>query len=278
MVSLRDLMYPAISLASFQALRTADKKRICFGSVHKNALKPGAGGRATGYFNVPFIETIGMMFPWELFRNKNQFGGYFRAVADDDEFNEIRAWMAQNADVVFIRSLLNTAVATCEHYAAQDTRSRVGALEHSAKWNNSAHAREQLAAILLDVFHRMHGKRRIDAIASVPPSTPGNHSLPNLLAARISEITRIPDMSAELCWNARKPPIKELRVEEKWGALERVGISVGEAVAEKNVVLIDDMYQSGATVHFVAGALRAAGANDLHLLAVSKGRRDTDNT
>ena len=270
-------MFPPITLARFKELRGAEKKRICFGSVHKNALKSANTGSAAGFFNVPFIESLEAFFPWKLFRNKSQYGGYFRAVTDDDEFNEIRAWMAENADVVFIRSLFNSAVAACEHYRAQDERSRIGTLEHSAKWNGSAAARNELDEILATMFQRMHGDRRIDGIVSVPPSVPGQISLPNRLASSLAEGADIPDLSSELHWNGKKPSVKELKVDEKWEALERVGISVSDAVAGKNIVLIDDMYQSGATVHFVAAALRAAGANDLHLLAVSKGRRDTDN-
>jgi hypothetical protein len=90
-VSLRDLLYPAITLERFNALRaSADAKRICFGSIHKNALKRNDGGKAAGWFNVPFAETISTVFPWELFRNtKGQFGGYYRLVSDDLEFSEI---------------------------------------------------------------------------------------------------------------------------------------------------------------------------------------------
>ena len=85
-------------------------------------------------------------------------------------------------------------------------------------------------------------------------------------------------MTAHLSWNGPKGKIKELGVDQKWEALEKVGLTVGNAVAGKNLLLLDDMYQSGATAHFVASRLRAIGANEIHLLAVSKGKRDTDNT
>jgi predicted amidophosphoribosyltransferase len=277
-VSFRDLMYPPITLAAFQALRAKEPKRICFGSVHKNALKNNPTGKSAGFFNVPFIETIGALFPLRLFENrKGQYGGYFRTVTDDSEFGEIRRWISENADVVFIRSLFNTAVAACEHYISTNRRSRIGELEHSAKYNNSSPAKAELIGILADIYKRMHGARRVDGILSVPPSVAGNQSLPNYLAAHLAAATGIPDLTDQLHWNGAKGSIKELDVDAKWGALEQVGMTVGEAVSGKNLLLIDDMYQSGATAHFVASRLRDAGANDLHLLAVSKGRRDTDN-
>lgn len=278
MVSFRDILYPPITLERFKALRASDPKRICFGSIHKNALKRGDGGRAAGWFNVPFAETISSVFPWELFRNtKGRFGGYYRAVSDDHEFSEISQWLAENADVVFIRSLFKTAVAACEHYATPDRRSRVGELEHSAKYEGDTRACDALVDILEGVYRRMHGGRKIDAVASIPPSKPGQTSLPNRLAARLAERIGVPDYTSRLHWNGPKPSIKELSVEQKWAALEDVGLTVDDAFARKNILLIDDMYQSGSTAHFVGGAIRAAGADDLHLLAVSKGRRDTDN-
>lgn len=274
---LRDFMYPPITLDGFQALREKDTKRICFGTVHKNALKYKPSDKSAGFFNVPFIETIGDLFPWRLFKNtKGKFGGYFRTVINDEEFNEINHWISRNSDVVFIRSLFYTAVAACEHYIG-DGRSKIGQLEFSAKYEGSGPARDSLVETLTEIYGRMHGKRKIDGIVSVPSSVPGTQSLPNYLAANLAARVGVPDLTDQIRWNGAKESIKALGVDEKWAALERVGITVEPSISGKNLLLVDDMYQSGATAHFIASQLRAAGANDLHLLAVSKGRRDTDN-
>jgi predicted amidophosphoribosyltransferase len=278
MVSFRDFVYPPITLAAFQALRKKDSKRICFGSVHKTALKNNPTGKSAGFFNVPFIETIGDLFPLRLFENtRGQYGGYYRTVTDDSEFSTIHSWMSENSDVVFIRSLFNTAVAACEHYITSDQRSQIGELERSAKFDGNATSKSELVRVLTDIYRRMHGTRNIDGFVSVPATVTGDCSLPNYLAIQLSTIIGIPDYTGQLSWSGPKPSIKELSVDEKWNALERVGLTVGPAVSSKNLLLIDDMYQSGATAHFVASRLRVAGANELHLLAVSKGRRDTDN-
>jgi predicted amidophosphoribosyltransferase len=247
--------------------------------MHKNALKGSSTGKAAGFFNVPFLETIDAIFPWELFKNtKGKYGGYYRTVINGDEFSEINAWISENADVVFIRSLFKTAVAACEHYISSERRSEIGELEHSAKYEGSVPAREALVGILEKIFRRMHSKRRIDGIVSVPPSIEGQQSLPNYLALRLGTAVGVPDLTSGLKWSGKKGSIKELGVDAKWSALEQVGMTVDQDFSGKNLLLIDDMYQSGATAHFVASQLRAAGADDLHLLAVSKGRRDTDNT
>jgi predicted amidophosphoribosyltransferase len=271
-------LYPPITVERFLELRQKQPKRVCFASTHKNALKANSSGSGAGFFNVPFSETISAVFPWDLFPNKNGlYGGYFRVVSDDAEFDAIKAWLEKHADVVFIRSLFATAVASCEHYSAGNSRSAVGELEKRAKFDGDVSAKAQLVVILKRVFDRLHSERRISALISVPASVKGAGSLPNHLAARLSVELGLPDLTPSLSWDGPKGKIKELGVEDKWTALEKVGLSVDGAVAGKNLLLIDDMYQSGATAHFVASRLRAAGANDLHLLAVSKGKRDTDN-
>jgi predicted amidophosphoribosyltransferase len=273
----RELMYPSISLDDFRALRAKSPKRICFGSSHKNALKKNNNGEWAGSVFVPFSETIGVVFPWTLFVNTSKFGGYRRGIKTSEEFEEIQLWIEARSDLVFIRSLFNTAVASCEHYIG-NSRSPIGSLEHSAKYEGNAAAKAQLVEILHSVFERFHRDLGITALLSVPSSITGTTSLPNELAARLSHAIGLPDLSASVSWSGPKGKIKELGVDEKWDALEKVGLSIGNEIKGNNILLIDDMYQSGATAHFLASRLRAAGANDLHLLAVSKGKRDTDNT
>ena len=277
MVSFRDVMYPPITLEGFRALRAKTPKRICFGSIHSKALKSSSSGAWAGNLYVPFTETIAEVLPWKLFPNAGQYGGYRRGIQTQTEFGEIRSWLDAHSDIVFIRSLFNTAVATCEHYTGK-TRSAIGELEHDAKYAGDVAAISQLSAILQNCFVRLHSGLGLSAVVSVPSSSAGTVSLPNLLAKRLSDAVGLPDLTASLCWDGPKAKIKELGVEEKWNALEAVGLSVGPEIAGQNLLLIDDMYQSGATAHFVASRLRVAGANDLHMLAVSKGRRDTDNT
>lgn len=227
---------------------------------------------------MPFSETISTIFPWELFPNKNgQYGGYFRGVSNDAEFAEIEAWLQTHADLVFIRSLFHSAVATCEHYTSSNARSPIGELEHSAKYGGDVAARNQLVSILKNAFERVHQGLGINAVVSVPPSVHGSPSLPNFLANKVGAEVGLPDLTHCMKWDGPKDKIKELAVDAKWAALEKVGLSVGSEVKDKNLLLIDDMYQSGATAHFVASRLRAAGANDIHVIAVSGGRRDTDN-
>jgi competence protein ComFC len=272
--SLRDFMYPPITKGAFEQLRAMTPKRICFGSAQKKALKLGDGKPYAGAFNVPFRETISTIFPWKLFENKKgEYGGYWLSVKDNAEFESISSWLTEHSDLIFIRSLLNTSVAMCAHYETEAKRSDIGALEHAAKWSEDVEARNKLASLMIQTFRRIHSSNRIDMICAVPSSKP----LSRFLASRLSAETGIPDSSASLSWGGPKAPIKEMTVVEKWDMLSEVGLVVDADVTNKRILIVDDMYQSGTTVHFVASMMRERGATELHCLAVSKARGDTDN-
>jgi hypothetical protein len=279
LISFRDLMHPAITLEGFKALRSQGQaKRICFGSTHNKALKRNDSGEWAGSLFLPFNETMARIFPWTLYPKMGGHGRYYHlGIKEEKLFDEVKAWTEKHSDLVFIRSLFDTAMATCEHYNANNTLSKIGSLEKAAKYSNDHAAKAKLVAILGSAFDRLHIGLGITAVASVPSSNQNQPSLPNHLAAALSQAKGLPDLTSSLRWDGPKGQIKELGVDEKWAALEKVGLSVDAAVAGRNLLLIDDMYQSGATAHFVASRLRAVGANDLHLLAVSKGKRDTDN-
>lgn len=278
MVSLRDFFRPPpISIERFMELRAMTPKRICFGTTHRTALKKVSGGQVFGFFNVPFLESIDEIFPWRLFKNtKGKFGGYYRAVSSDREYAEIKEWVSEREQIVFIRSLFKTALACCEHYVGEE-RSAIGEIERRAKYEADLHARQELVGILAQVYAQCLRNKRIQGVVSVPSSDPAAMSLPNFLAQKLSDRLELPDLTSALIWDGKKAPIKELKVDEKWHALDAVGLTIRGEIVSKNLLVIDDMYQSGATAHFIASKLREAGANDLHLLCVSKGKRDTDN-
>jgi predicted amidophosphoribosyltransferase len=72
-------------------------------------------------------------------------------------------------------------------------------------------------------------------------------------------------------------PLKNLARDQKLDAL--VGsISVdADKVRGKSLVVVDDLYQSGLTINYVAEELRAAGAAEVFGLAAVKTLRDDDN-
>lgn len=218
------------------------------------------------------------MFPWDLERKIGMHGPYYRRVVRSEaEFERIEHWMEENEEVVFIRSLLDSCVATAEHQLPEGGRSHVGGLEHAAKYLASLDARAELTNLMTAVAARLWGGRDIDAVCAVPPSTPGKLGLPAHLAEHVAIALDVDDISADVRWNGQKPSIKNVDMAHKWQTLDEVGVTVDVNLEGRNILIIDDMYQSGATIHYLAAELQEAGADSVHCLSVVKARRDTDN-
>jgi Phosphoribosyl transferase domain len=266
-----------ITLERFNELRSAEPRRLCFGTTRK--LSRGTNGPATGFLNLNFRETIDRLLPWDLERFDGKFGRqYRRVIRSEAEYCAIEHWIGENADVVFIRSLLGVCVAAGEHQSAPGNHTVIGDLERRAKYTPDNDARANLLDRMEAIYRRLLGALEIDALCAVPPTNAGEFCLPVWLAAGLSQRMGVEDLSPSIGWTGTKPKMKEVDVDHKWATLESVGLTIGASVEGRRILIIDDLYQSGATVHFVASKLQSAGAAEMHCFAVVKSMRDTDNT
>ncbi|MCW2749905.1 MAG: hypothetical protein JWR83_1015 [Aeromicrobium sp.] len=120
--------------------------------------------------------------------------------------------------------------------------------------------------------------QEIDGFVAVPSSNPKtNFSLPRGFTAALAKQTGKADLSNALTKANSTKPLKNLAHAEKLDAL--IGsVSVdGEQVRGKSLVVVDDLYQSGLTINYIAEELRVAGAKSVFGLAAVKTLRDSDN-
>ena len=79
----------------------------------------------------------------------------------------------------------------------------------------------------------------------------------------------------------KKKLVKESELQAKWDAWNESDVSFNGApeldIEGKSVVLIDDLYQSGRTIQYVAMKLQEAGARQVCGLSLVKTWGDTDN-
>lgn len=237
----RDLLYPPITGEAFAALRASEgAKRIDFADTHKGALRPFVNGKST--LKLPFDSGISHFLPLTIYASRFD-STYYRLNGDSDEHEQIESWITENVGLIFIRSLASSAVAACSHIV-NDALSEIGALEKAAKYDGDSSARHQLVGILCGIYDRLHSRLGIQTIVAVPASRPGKFNLPTCLAEGLAHHTGLEDLSSQVFWNGEKPSLKEATVEEKWDILARVGMMVPD-LSNKNVLLLDDMYQSG---------------------------------
>ncbi|MEO7687674.1 MAG: phosphoribosyltransferase family protein [Sphingomonas sp.] len=262
-----------ITKAALEQLATTKPKRVCFGTTHTNALKKSPSGPKVGYFNLPFSETFDELLPWALTSGKY---GFFVSADTAARFNQIQGWIDQHREMVFIKSLLNSAVALSFQYS-EEGRTPIGELEYQAKYCGNKDATSKLSEIAIACFASLFQNRNINGIISVPPTDPDKNGLPQLVAKAISNHFEIENFTSRISWSTKKPSIKSASLSEKWDILSSIGITIDTDISKRNIMIIDDMYQSGTTVHYVASRLRASDACDIHCLSLSKSLSDKDN-
>jgi hypothetical protein len=280
------LMYPPITRARFEACRTDGRaRRICFQTTHAGEPKRSKPPYV-GTFNVPFFDTVGRAFESDcgvrLFENKNPTGGYWRSIQDAAEFERIEAWVKRQGSRVFLRDCLEMSLALGMNIAQSEEglegHTRLGALEARAKAAPDEEAIAELVAAFTDTIRDLPGYRKAKLIAAVPPRPGKQYDLPSVLAARVAVAQSLIDVTARFHFAQPKGTVKEARVEEKWAAWEQSGLTFSPALSDRpGVIVIDDKYQSGISIQFVASVLRAAGAGEICGICAVKTLRDTDN-
>lgn len=182
---------------------------------------------------------------------------------------------------------LDFCIASDFNYVYGNGRTEIGEAEYQLKYNNdsiSAEDREKYADFLLE---RMLGNcqyipigNRADWFVSPMPSTrEGKQKLAWLLAEEIAVQLDISFLDSTL--NCNKPQMKELSVDEKIEVWEEIYrnecVEISNNIYGKNVLIIDDLYQSGTTMWQYARFLKGLGAIRVFGVVCVKSLKDSDN-
>jgi hypothetical protein len=273
-----------ITRESVAEILTLRPRRICFASTHENALKRQEGDRWVGNFSVPFRQSVYPIFHkmtgLDLKEGRafqpGQSPNWWRSVRDDEEYEAIHEWMENMGMLVFLRDKLALSISLGEHQEPQGGRSELGNLEYRAKYQQDEEAIDELANRSVETIRSLPYYDDADAICAVPPRQGKEFDLPTELASRISQELGIEDLTDQFAWKKEKPSLKETLFADKWDALESVEMTY-RAIKSETVILVDDLYQSGITMQFVASHLLKASAKRVFGLTIVKSRRDSDN-
>ena len=204
-----------MSKQAFLATYALEPKRIHFRTIHRSALKRSAQPYV-GTFTIPFLESIDPLFPLQLFPSKSEYGGYYRSIRDEAEFQRIEQWVSGYYDIVFIRSCLRACYALSLNMNDPGVRTPIGQQEYLAKFHSDPSAVESLAqqcaaflnATLLQKF-------KVNSICGIPASDPARaDSLVSRIAGRVAGIVKVQDVSSAVAWKSPKPPMKSVTFSE----------------------------------------------------------------
>jgi hypothetical protein len=223
--------------------------------------------------------------PWRV--AETSCGTYFRGITNDD-LQAVRQFIETLRPSVVIKDLTSASLAL--GYRARKSASggleatELGQLMRDAKPYNEPPTEDhrrcgtELARRMWTFVNAMPLYRDVDGFVAVPSSDPAKgFSLPRGFAYGLAKHTGKVDLSGAVTKSKVTRELKNLPLEQKLEAL--VGsVSVDTTkVADKTIVVVDDLYQSGLTINYMAEELRLAGAREVFGLAAVKTLRNDDN-
>lgn len=267
-----------ISKNSVEQTRIKTSRRICFATTHKQALKRSSKPLYVGTLNLPLCEGFSRIFPYELFPVKKTKESVWRSIKSEAEYEEIETWINKQGQRVFIRDCLYTSIAMSFNFIVPEgERTEIGELEYRAKNEQDRDAIEKIIQYCSDTINELSIYRNADFICAVPPQPNKKFDLPSLIVSGICQKIGKTDITNDFQFNGIKKPIKTANLNEKWLSWDNAKVSFNSNIENKTVILIDDKYQSGTTMQYIAMKLQEMGAYQVYGLSIVKTMKDTDN-
>jgi predicted amidophosphoribosyltransferase len=276
-------MKKEITLQNILEIRKIEPRRRCF-ATHSGIQDKKQNGTKT--FSVPFEETIRPIYEaitnFKLKHNPS-FGNYWHWINSDDELNRVKEWETSQGERVFLRDCLSLSLALGINLENNTSgkHTEIGQLEYQAKNHQNKEAVEELGRRCIATIEELPFYRDADLIAAVPQKPDKTFDLPTEMAKIISTHTGKSDITSYFSFGNLKGSVKEAPLERKWAEWENANLSLDTTKIDdlkgKKVILIDDKYQSGTTIQFVAMVLQKSGVSEIYGLCLVKTLRDTDN-
>lgn len=194
--------------------------------------------------------------------------GKFVHVAMDKEWEEkIEAFRSEYFPVLEVsNSKSNLVNGVAGSYYGVST---VGAAIHKSKYNHGGDFPEFLLKLTLRAYRKCFGKEKFDLIVYVPPTESGD--LVKNFASKVASALGIPISQNLKKVNATKPQKVFqnglLKADNVAGAFDYKPAS---EISGKSVLVVDDIFDSGATIKEIGKLLTQLGATKIAPLVIAK--------
>lgn len=224
------------------------------------------------------VRRVGLTPRWSVAKN----GKAFLTLADGPAERFLFEYQRLHALWV-LADRTDLTVALDLHRPTPDApRTVVGELVYQAKYQGSAAALSALCERVVDTARSLGLSPQAGVAPLVCPVPSSRVSQSNLLPARVARAVAdaldLPYDPYLLRTVANRPSLKSLPLLEKARSLQGTLELSGAVPAGGTVLLIDDHYQSGTMMNYLALALRAAGVAKVLALACDKTLGSRDNT
>lgn len=251
-------------------------RQICFAAWHR--AEPKRGGPSYGTFNLPFLHQV---VPFTMWPNRNRDDPYavWRRIDSPQEYEEIEMWARQQNERVFVRDGLLSTICLGRRMDDKNLcETHIGRLFHQAKYRGNHKSVDVLLDYCDAFLDEFEIYQRTNLISAVPPRPGKPFDLPSLLAEGLAARRDLSDITKFARRQMVKKSVKDASIEEKWDLLLESDLQYDVNVRGANVLIIDDIYQSGATLNYVASVLQKMEASQVLGVVVTKAMGNVDNS
>ena len=275
----------------FAKHNSKESHRKCFS---KSGIKDKKKGRGK-FFAISFAETIKPIFEkqtgLQLLKGqyydsflKGRYNNYYLMIKDDNELRIIQDWEKKQGKRIFLRDCLSLSIALDYNKFDPNTPdyTDLGSLENRAKKKRDREAISQLANEVTRAINDLPFYKDADLICSVPSQPDKGFDSPKEVTRLVRAKIGKQDVTDGFIFGGKKAEAtKDILVDKKWENWENAQLSFKNNddcnVEGKTVILIDDKYQSGITIQYIAMKLQEAGAHQIYGLCFVKALRNDDN-
>ncbi len=228
----------------------------------------------------PFVDHI-------PFTSKGTAYYTFLKNVSDSDIEAVQDWIETIKGYIVLRDAL--AISFAIDYdrvggSPDNERTHIGNLRKRAKTYGKPATKDTCAAAdgliesCLQTLSNLTCYDSATCIVGVPPSDPEKpFDLPQYLAGGISRGLGKPDKTEAVHTITARPASKKNLLEDKLSSVEGTIKVDNDAIQDEIVLLIDDLYQSGVTMNYVAMLLLEAGAKKVLGLSCEKTCSNDDN-
>jgi hypothetical protein len=221
--------------------------------------------------------------------NGGRLAIYLKAVdPESGPPQEVYDWIETVGKYVAMRDFLALSFALDydrEGGNPKQPQTKIGRLRSEAKPYGDTHATsahvaaaDQLVLEMLAFLREMRCYRSADCVVAMPPSDPAKtYNLPRRLAEGIAKVSGREDLSGAVTTIKARSGLKNTPKAEKLATLRGTIAVDAQAFQGKNVLLVDDLYQSGISINYCALLLLQAGAEKVFGLCCEKTCSNDDN-
>jgi len=147
--------------------------------------------------------------------------------------------------------------------------SNVGQAIHRSKYDNGGDFPDFLLKITLRAFRKILGDKKFDLILFVPPTESGD--LVKNFAEKVSKVLKIPISYNLIKTRTTKPQkVFQTGLLKKENVLGAFSYQPVKDIAGSNILLVDDVFDSGNSIKEIGRYLTTVGANKITPLVIAK--------